>query len=92
MKLSDRKGQHEYRLGVFIYLLKMAEQKELHRFLEGLASEITNNVARGLQNIGESFTNQLAGLLTGISAQGVSQIVGSFDVEPAKYRDWIKSI
>ena len=38
--------------------MKMAEQEELERFLVGLASEITNNVTRGLQNVGQSFTNQ----------------------------------
>ena len=35
--------------------------------------------------------NQLAGFLTVISAQGVCQVVGSFDWEPIKFRDWIKS-
>ena len=70
----------------------MAEWEELGRFIVRLAGEITNNVTRGLQNVGQSFTNQLAGLSTVISAQGVSQVVGSFDGEPTKYRDWIKSI
>ena len=46
----------------------------------------------GLQNIGKSFTNMLAVLLAIISAEGVSQIVGSLDGEPTKFRDWIKSI
>ena len=50
------------------------------------------NVARGLQKIGQSYTNQLAGLSPVISAQGVSQVVGSSDGEPPMYRDWIKSI
>ena len=36
----------------------MAEQEELGRFLVGLASEITNNVTRVLQNVGTSFTHQ----------------------------------
>ena len=42
--------------------------------------------------VDQSFTNQLAGLLTVISAQEVSQVMGSFDGEPTKYGDWIKSI
>ena len=70
----------------------MAEQEEVCRFIVGLAGEITNNITRGLQNIGQSFTYQLAGLLTVISAQGVSQVVGSFDGEPTKLRDWMKLI
>ena len=45
-----------------------------------------------MQNVGQSFTNQLAGLSNVISAQGVSQLVGSFDGEPTKFRDWSKSI
>ena len=69
----------------------MAGQEELDRFIVGLASEITNNVTRGLQNIGQSSTDQLAGLLTVITTQGVSQVVGSFYGEPTKFRDWIKS-
>ena len=69
----------------------MDEWEELGRFLVGLAGGITNNVIRGLQNVSQSFTNQLTGLLTVISVQGVSQGVGSFDWEPTKYRSWIKS-
>ena len=38
----------------------------------GLADEIKNNIRRWLLNIGQSFRNQLAGLLIVISAQGVS--------------------
>ena len=72
--------------------MKMAKSEELCRFLVGLAGEITDNVTRGLQNVGQSFTNQLTGLSAVISAQGVSQVVGSFDGEPTKYRDWNKSI
>ena len=40
----------------------MAEQEELGRFQVGLAGEITNNITNRLQNVGQSFTNQLAGL------------------------------
>ena len=54
----------------------MAEWKELSRFLVGLAGKITNNVTRGLQNVGQSFTNQLACLVTVISASAVSQVMG----------------
>ena len=50
----------------------MAEQEEPGRFLVGLAGEITSNATRELKNVGQSLTNQLAGLLTVISAQGVS--------------------
>ena len=67
----------------------MAEREEHGRFLAG---EITKNVTRGLQNVGLSFKNQLTGLMTVISAQGVSQVVGSFDGEPTNYMGWIKSI
>ena len=45
-----------------------------------------------MQNVGQSFTNQLAGLLTVIIAKGVSHVMGSFYGEPIKFRDWIKSI
>ena len=70
----------------------MAEWKEHGRFLVGLAGEIKNNVTRELQNVGQTYTNQLTGLLTVISAQGVSQVVGSFGREPTKHTDWFKSI
>ena len=52
----------------------------------------TNNVSRGLQNVSKNFANWLAGLPTVISAQGVSQVVGTFDGESTKFRDWIKLI
>ena len=68
----------------------MAEWEKCGRFLVGLADEITNNIIRRLQNVGPSFTNQVAGLLTVTRSQGVSQVVGSFDGEPTKFRDWIK--
>ena len=64
----------------------MAGQEEPGRFLVGLAGEMTNNVTRGLQIVRHSFTNQLPGGLTVISAQGVSQVVGSFDRGPTKFR------
>ena len=46
----------------------------------GLAGEITNNVTRGLQNVGQSFTNHLAGFIDchkstgGIPGSGVPLI------------------
>ena len=66
--------------------MKMAQWENLGIFLVGLAGEITNNVTRGLQNVGKSFTKQLSGLLTVVSAQGVSQVVGSLDGEPTKFK------
>ena len=69
----------------------MAQQEEIGTFLVGLATEITNNVTgvctRGWQN----FSSQLSKLSTVISAQDVSQIVGVFEGDPTKFRDWIKS-
>ena len=41
----------------------MDEWEELGRFLVGLGGKITNNVTRGLKNVGKSFTNQLAGFI-----------------------------
>ena len=70
----------------------MAEWEELGRFLVGLPDTITDNVTRALQNVCQSFSDELAGLSTVISGQGVSQIVGSFDGEPTKYKDWIELI
>ena len=72
--------------------MKIAQWEELGRFLVGLAGEITNNATRGLQNVYQHFTNQLAGLSTVISTQGEYQVVGSFDWEHTKFRDLIKSI
>ena len=69
----------------------MAELEEIGRFVVGLAGEITNNVIRGLWNASQNFTNQLTGLLTAISTQGASQVLGSFDGELTRFRDWIKS-
>ena len=68
----------------------MAEWEELGRFLVVLAAELRNNVTRGLQNVVQSFPNQLAGLLTVMCAQGVSQVMGSCDREPTRL-DWITS-
>ena len=70
----------------------MAQQEELGRVLVGLATEITNNVTGGLQEVGQNFSSQLSKLSTVISAQGVSQIVCVFQGGPTKFRDWIKSI
>ena len=70
----------------------MAQQEELGRFLVGLATDITNNVTGGLQEVGQNFSSQLSKLSTVISAQGVSQRVGVFEGDPTKVRDWIKSI
>ena len=70
----------------------MNEREERGRFLVGLAGEITNNVKRGLQSVGKSFTNHIAASLTVISAQGVSHVVGLFDREPTKSWDLIKPI
>ena len=39
----------------------MVEQEEISRFLVGLAGEITNTAIKGLQNVSQNFTNQLAG-------------------------------
>ena len=64
---------------------------KLVRFLVGLATEITNNATGGLQEVGQNFSSQLSKLSTLISAQGVSQIVGVFEGDPTKFRDWIKS-
>ena len=73
-KCCDNGGQHKYRLVILFTSLNRNSRirKKCGRFLLGLAGEKTNNVTRGLQNVGQSFTNQLAGLLTTISAQGVS--------------------
>ena len=67
----------------------MAEQEELGRSLVRLAGEKRNNVTKGLQNVGQNFINQLAGLLTVTCVQGVSQVVGSFHVEPTKFRNLV---
>ena len=53
----------------------MTEKEELGRFLVGLDSEITNNVTSGIAKLyDQSFTNQLAGLLTVICAHVVSKV------------------
>ena len=55
---------------MFTSLNEMAEREDSGRYLVGSAGEITNNVTRGLKNGGQSFTYQVAGLSTVISAQG----------------------
>ena len=54
----------------------MAEWEELGRFLVGLAVEITTNVTRGLQNVGQSFINQLAGIVDHHKYTGGIQGIG----------------
>ena len=61
----------------------MAQQEEFGRFLVGLANEISVNVTAGFHEIWKSFSTQLANLSTVISAQGVSQTVGTFEGEPS---------
>ena len=70
----------------------MAQHKKLGRFLMGLANEISVNVTLGFHEVGKSFSTQLANLSTVISAQGVSQIAGTFEGKPSNFRDWIKQI
>ena len=67
--------------------MKMAELEEQGKFLVWLASKIANNATRGLQNVGKSFTNQLAGFSVAITEWGLSQVVGSFYGEHTKLRD-----
>ena len=64
----------------------MAQQEELGRILVGLANEISLNVTVGFHEVGKSFSTQLENLSTVISAQGVSQIVGTFEGEPSNFR------
>ena len=45
-----------------------------------------------MQEVGQNFSSGLSKLSTAICAQGVSQIVGVFEGDPTKFRDWIKSI
>ena len=66
--------------------------RTLADFWWGLATEITNNVTGGLQEVGQNFSSQLSKLSTVISVQGVSQIVVVFEGDPTKFRDGIKSI
>ena len=65
----------------------MAQQEELARFLVQLASEISVNVTVGFHAVGKSFSSQSANMSTVISAQVVSQIVGTFEGEPSNFRD-----
>ena len=58
----------------------------------GLATDITNNVTGGLQELGQKFLFWITKLSTFISAQGVSQIVDVFEGDSTKFMDWIKSI
>ena len=60
----------------------MAQQEELGRFLVSLATEITNKVTGGFQEVGQNFSFQLSKLSTVISAQGVSQLEGVFEGDP----------
>ena len=75
-----------------VYLVIMATNEEFGRFLVDLAGGVSNEIKKGMEDVGKDFSTQLANLSTIISAQGVSQIVGVFDGEPTKFRDWIKSI
>ena len=63
---------------LFTSLNKNGRMARTSQILRVLAVEIINNVTRELQNVGQSFINQLVGLLTVIIAQWVSQAVGSF--------------
>ena len=61
----------------------MAQQEEFGRFFMCLATEITNNVTIGLQEVGQDFSCQLSKWSTVISTQGIFQIVGAFEEDPA---------
>ena len=57
-----------------------------------LAGGVSNEIKNSMEDVGKDLSTQLANLSTIISAQGASQIVGVFDGDPTKFRDWIKSI
>ena len=42
-----------------------------------------------MHGVGKSFSKQLSNLATVIGTQGMSQLVGSFDGDPKKFRQWI---
>ena len=56
-----------------------------------LAGEISNELKRSMQDVGQGFTKHLANLLTVISTQGLSQVIGVFEGNSSTFRDWIKS-
>ena len=66
--------------------------EEFGRFLVSLAGEVSNQVKTGIKDASQGFSDQLTKLSTVMSTQGVSQVVGVFEGEPDKFRDWIKSI
>ena len=66
--------------------------EEFGRFLVSLAGDISNQVKTGIKDASQGFSDQLTKLSTVISTQGVSQVVGVFEGEPDKFRDWINSI
>ena len=61
-------------------------------FLVGLAGEISSEVKRSMQDVGQGFTKHLANLSIVISNEGISQVIEVVEGNPSKFRNWIKSI
>ena len=56
----------------------MAANEDFCRFLVGLAGEISNDLKRSMQYVGQGFSKHLANLLTVISGQGMLEVGGIF--------------
>ena len=75
----------------FLCLVIMAANEDFGSILVGLVGDISNELKRSMQDVGQYFTKHLANLSTIMSTQGVSQVVGIFEGDLPKFRDWIKS-
>ena len=70
----------------------MAAIEDFGSFWVRLAGEISSEIKRSMQDVGQGFTKYLANLSTVMSIEGVSQVVGVFEGDPSKFRGWITSI
>ena len=61
--------------------------QDFERFVMGLASDISKEIKRSMQDVGQGFTKHLPNLSTVITIQVVSQVVGVFAGDSSKFRD-----
>lgn len=47
---------------------------------------------RGIGQVFQELASQMSNVSSALSAQGISQIVQTFDGSPKNFRDWVKQI
>ena len=76
---------------VFVCVVIMAANEDFEKSLGRIGMRDFLRNKEKYVRCGSRFFKILANLLIVISTQGVSQVVGNFEGNPSKFRDWMKS-